>query len=162
MSDGQIRWTHEPSPHADRAGLRKRIGEMTPLLGEAPLFRGVSKRHLREIAKVSGIHQSTAGQELVKQGASGSVFFLILDGTAKVVRGGRTVTRLGPGDFFGEMALLTSTDRSASVIAATPMRCVTLSAKDLRPVLLANPPIALRMLATMADRLAELDRRSIN
>lgn len=162
MTSSQSRWTHQPAPRVDRAAARRHLDEQTELLGKASLFQGLSKRHLRELAKVSGAHRCSEGQELVKEGANGSVFYLILDGTAKVVRGGRTVKRLGPGDFFGEMALLTTMPRSASVIAQTSMECVTLSAAHLRSVIVENPQIALRMMGTMADRIAELDRRLIN
>jgi CRP-like cAMP-binding protein len=152
-------WTHQPTARGDRAGHRRRIEEQTELLGRADLFRGLSKRHLREIAKVSAARRVAEGQELVKEGASGSVCYLIVEGTAKVVRHGRTVKQLGPGDFFGEMSLLTKGPRTASVVAREPMECITLSATAFRKVLLENPQIALAMLSTMADRVAELDRQ---
>jgi CRP-like cAMP-binding protein len=152
-------WTHQPTARGDRAGHRRRIEEQTELLGRADLFQGLSKRQLREIAKVSGSRRVAEGQELVKEGAAGSVCFLILDGAAKVTRHGRTVKQLGPGDFFGEMSLLTKAPRTASVIAGTPMECVTLSASALKQVLLDNPQIALAMLSSMAERVAELDRK---
>jgi CRP/FNR family transcriptional regulator, cyclic AMP receptor protein len=152
-------WTHQPTSKGDRAGIRRRIDEQTELLGRASLFQGLSKRQLREIAKVSAARRVAADQELVKEGAAGTVCFLILDGAAKVVRGGRTVKQLGPGDFFGEMSLLTRAPRTASVIARTPMECITLSAAGLKKVLLDNPQITLSMLSTLADRIAELDRK---
>ena len=152
-------WTHEPTARGDRAGHRRRIDEQTELLGRAPLFQDLSKRHLREIAKVSGARRVGEGQELVKEGAAGSVCFLILDGAAQVTRNGRTVKQLGPGDFFGEMSLLTKAPRTASVVARTAMECITLSATAFKKVLLDNPQIAVAMLSTMADRVAELDRK---
>jgi CRP-like cAMP-binding protein len=159
MSGSPSTWTHQPTARGGRADSRRRIDDQTELLGRAPLFQGLSKRHLREIAKVSSARRVAADQELVKEGAAGSVCFLIMDGTAKVVRNGRTVKQLGPGDFFGEMSLLTKAPRTASVIAATPMECVTLSASALKKVLLDNPQIALAMLSAMAERVAELDRK---
>jgi CRP/FNR family cyclic AMP-dependent transcriptional regulator len=69
------------------------------------------------------------------------------------------VKQLGPGDFFGEMSLITKGPRTASVVAREPMECITLSATAFRKVLLENPQIALAMLSTMADRVAELDRQ---
>jgi CRP/FNR family cyclic AMP-dependent transcriptional regulator len=152
-------WTHQPTSTGGRASTRRKLDEQTELLGRATLFQGLSKRHLREIAKVSAARRVSADQELVKEGAAGSVCFLIVDGSAKVVRGGRTVKQLGPGDFFGEMSLLTKAPRTASVIARSPMECVTLSAAGLKQVLLENPQIALAMLSTMAERVADLDRR---
>jgi len=129
------------------------------LLARAPLFEGLPKTHLRRIARVSAAWNCRAGEELVKEGAVGSTLYVILDGRAKVVRRGRTVKRLGPGDFFGEMAILTKAPRSASVVAETPMGCLVLSATHLRDVLMDEPVIAVRMLNTLAHRLADLDRR---
>ncbi len=151
-------WSHTPTARG-RAGVRHRIDEQTELLGRASLFQGLSRRHLREIARVSTARRAEPGQELVKEGAVGSVCFLILEGTAKVVRGGRTVTKLGPGDLFGEMSLLTNAPRTASVIATAPMECIALSAAAFRKVLLEYPQIAVAMLSTMAGRVAELDRQ---
>lgn len=150
-------WSHKPTARG-RAGVRRRIDEQTELLGRAALFQGLSRRHLREIAEVSTARRAAPGQELVKEGAAGAVCFLILEGTVKVVRGGRTVTDLGPGDIFGEMSLLTNALRTASVIARSPIECITLSASALKKVLLEHPQIAVAMLSTMADRVAELDR----
>jgi CRP-like cAMP-binding protein len=152
-------WTHVPAAHVDRAKVRRRVDEQVEMLRRSVMFGDLSARQLREIAKVSGSARYDAGAELLSEGAAGMTCFLIVDGTAKVVRGGRTLKRLGPGEFVGEMSLLTTTPRSASVIAQTPLECITLTAKGLRSVLLANPPIALKMLTTMAGRLAEVDRR---
>ena len=75
------------------------------------------------------------------------------------MRKGKTIKRLGPGDFFGEMSILTTAPRSASVVAETPMECLTLSATSLRAVLMDEPAIAVRMLNTLAQRLSDVDRR---
>ncbi len=155
----QSTWTHEPTGSRTRAASQRRIKEQAELLSKVPLFAGLSRRHMHEIAKVSGSRTCAVGEELVHEGAAGSVFFVLVEGTAKVVRNGRTVKRLGPGDFFGEMSLLADVPRSASVLAQAPVRCLTLSAKGLRSVLRENPPVAMRLLTTMAERLAETDKR---
>jgi CRP-like cAMP-binding protein len=153
-------WTHRPTSDGGARKLRRRrIGEQIALLSRSPLFEGLSKSHLRAIADVSGARRVKAGETLVKEGAAGAVFFVIVEGTAKVMRGRRTVGRLGPEDFFGEMSILTHTPRSASVVADTDMECLTVSGTDLRAVLLAQPAITLRMLTTLAERLQEMDRR---
>jgi CRP/FNR family transcriptional regulator, cyclic AMP receptor protein len=128
------------------------------LLSRVPLFRDLSKAQLRTIADVSGSRRVRAGEELVKQGAAGSVFFVIVEGRAKVVRGGRTLKRFGPGDFVGEMSILTGAPRSATVVTETPVECLTLSGTNLRSVLRREPAITLRMLECVADRLGDLDR----
>jgi CRP-like cAMP-binding protein len=156
---GTSAWTHQPTAKGGRGDARRRIDEQSDLLARVPLFEDLPKRHLREIAKVSAARRFAAGDELVKEGAAGSVCFLIVEGSAKVVRRGRTVKHLERGDFFGEMSILTTAPRTASVVAREPMRCITLSATGLKKVLVEEPRIALAMLSTMAQRVAELDRK---
>jgi len=129
------------------------------LLADAPLFEGLTKTQLRRIAKVSGARTFDPGEELVKEGAVGRVFYIVVEGQAKIVRRGRTIQRVGPGDSFGEMAILTTAPRSASVVAETPMEVLTLSGPHLQGILLDQPKIAVRLLDTLARRLADLDRR---
>jgi CRP-like cAMP-binding protein len=154
-------WTFEPTARGKPKGLRRRVEDRMAVLARTPLFAGLSKSHLRSVARVSTDMYFAAGQELVKEGRAGSVFFVIVDGAAKVVRHGRTVKRLGAGDFFGEMSVLTRSPRSASVISETSIECITLSASDLRSVLLAEPAISVRMLTAMAERLEDADRRMV-
>jgi CRP-like cAMP-binding protein len=97
------------------------------------------------------------GSPVVKEGAAGSVFFVILDGRVKVVRKGRTVARLKNGDFFGEMSLLDDQPRLASVITEEPSRFLTLSAKEFRAALDREPALAKRILQVIAARLRELE-----
>jgi CRP-like cAMP-binding protein len=151
-------WTFEPTAQRGRPIRRRRIAEQMELLARAPLFEGLPKAHLRRIADASSSAMRGAGDELVTEGQAGSTFFVIIEGTARVTKGGRTVRRFGPGDFFGEMAILTSSPRSASVIAETDLVCLVLSSTSLRKVLKDEPAIALRMLDELADRLADRDR----
>jgi CRP-like cAMP-binding protein len=159
MSEIRIPWTHEPTSRGGGRARRRRLSEQMTLLARAPLFEGLPNTHLRRIARATAARSCLAGQQLVKEDAAGSVFYVILDGHAKVTRRGRTIKRLGPGDFFGEMSILTTSPRSASVVAETPMECLTLSAANLRNVLMDEPAIAVRMLNTMAQRLVDADRR---
>lgn len=158
MDTGHSAWTHAPTG-TKRGRIRKqRVRELTEALSRAPLFSDLPKAHLRKIAGASGRQQFTDGQTLVKEGVSGSGFFVILEGRAQVVRNGKVMKRLGPGDFFGEMAILTGAPRSASVIARGDVACLTVSASGLRAVLKEDPLISLRLLKAMAERLAEADR----
>jgi CRP-like cAMP-binding protein len=157
MTEPGISWTFTPTGRG--GGSRRRvIKHQMALLERAPLFQGLSRTHLRRLASASAFRRARAGTELVKEGVAGSVFYVILSGTAKVSRGGRTLKRLGPDDFFGEMAVLTKAPRSATVTAETPVECLTLSATGLRSAMTRDPTIAIRLLATLADRLATLDR----
>src|SRR5436853_4645472 len=85
-------------------------------LAEVPLFQGLSKRHLRRVAKLARIRRFAPGSALVRTGDAGRSFFVLLDGTAKVMRAGGRSRRLGMGDYFGEMALLDGAPRSADVV----------------------------------------------
>ncbi|HEY7522125.1 MAG TPA: cyclic nucleotide-binding domain-containing protein [Candidatus Limnocylindrales bacterium] len=158
MSDTHVEWTHQPTATGGQRTRRRGRAERMELLGRVPLFRDLAKTHLRQIADISGSRHVRAGERLVQQGAPGSVFFVIVEGTARVVRGTRTLGRLGPGDFVGEMSILTGAPRTASVVAQTPVECLTLSASNLRAVLRREPVIAMRMLECLAERLTEVDR----
>ena len=160
MTEPRIAWTHQPTGRTGGRERRARSSERLALLADAPLFDGLAKTQLRRIAKVSGARTFGQGEELVKEGVAGRVFYVVVEGRAKIVRRGRTIGRVGPGDSFGEMAILTTAPRSASVVAATPMEVLTLSGPRLRAILLEQPRIAVRLLDTLANRLADLDRRS--
>src|SRR3989442_9345034 len=153
MSEPRIAWTHEPTGRGGGRVLRHRLSEQMTLLARAALFEGLAKTHLRKIARVSAARSCRAGEQLVKEDAAGSVFYVIVDGHAKVTRRGKTIKRLGPGDFFGEMSIFTTAPRSASVVGETPMEGLTLSAANLPALLKEEPPLAVRMLNTMAPRL---------
>jgi CRP-like cAMP-binding protein len=158
MTEPGIAWTFTPTGRGD-GGRRRIVRQQAAMLARAPLFQELSRTHLRELAAASAFRRVRAGTELVKEGVAGSVFFVIVTGNAKVVRGGRTLKRLGPNDFFGEMSVLTKMPRSATVVAETPMECLTLSATGLRTAMGRDPSIAVRLLGTLADRLSALDRR---
>ncbi len=95
---------------------------------------------------------------MAKEGARGDAFFVILEGQARVVRRGRTVDTLWPGDFFGEISLLDGGPRTASVIAATPLRCLLLLRKEFAEVLGTDAAIAAKVLREMGSRLRRMDR----
>jgi CRP/FNR family transcriptional regulator, cyclic AMP receptor protein len=99
-----------------------------------PVFASLDSETLRGIATFATESSVPAGKHLVKEGDYAYEFMAIEEGEADVVRGGKQVARLGPGDIFGEMAVLEKTLRTASVVARTPMRLVTLSHWDLQRV----------------------------
>ena len=82
-------------------------------LAKVAMFSALSKRQLRRLQKAAGEYQYEAGQELVKEGAPGETLFAILEGSVKVVRGNRTLRRMGPGDYLGEVALFDQRPRTA-------------------------------------------------
>jgi len=125
-------------------------------LKRVPLFSGLNKRQLSQLAKDFKDRRVKAGVELVKQGEmSGVDCFVIVEGQASVQVDGREVARLGPGDSFGELALVTEHVRSASVIALTEMRCHTIQFWHFRKFARNNPDVTWNMLQHVSNLLLE-------
>jgi CRP-like cAMP-binding protein len=122
-------------------------------VAKIPLFARVPQRHLRSVLKRMSEYEYEDGAVILKEARQGEVLFVLVDGSARVVRGGRTVTRLGSGDFFGEIAVLDRRPRTASVIATSPVRCLTLHRDDLRQVIAGEPEVAWALLGGLASRL---------
>ena len=99
-----------------------------------PVFASLEDETLRGIATFATESSVPAGKHLVTEGDYAYEFMAIEEGEADVIRGGEKVATLGPGDFFGEIAVLEKTLRTASVVATTPMRLVTLTHWDLKRV----------------------------
>jgi CRP-like cAMP-binding protein len=157
MTDERIAWTFRPTADKRGRGERVRVAQRMEALSRAPLFADLSRRQLRKIADASAVSSFGAGKEIVKDGVAGSVFYVILEGEAKVTKRGRTVKRLGPGKFFGELAVIAGSVRTASVIAETPLTCVTLSGRNFRKVLHDEPGLALKVVEILARRLIETE-----
>ncbi len=144
-----------PPPSARMTMGRKGI----PLLGKVPLFSGLSKRHLRRLADLAEDVRFAGGRQIVQAGTPGKAFFVILEGNAKVYRGvvptGRAIARLGPGDFFGELALLDGGPRTASVVADSRVTAVRLSRGAFQKLLKSEPDIAVAIMVGLARRARE-------
>jgi CRP/FNR family cyclic AMP-dependent transcriptional regulator len=107
---------------------------------------------------VTWVSEFSEGATVVREGSVEPAFFVILEGRATVVRNGRTVARLSPGDFFGEISLLDPGPRTASVVASSPIRCLTLSGQDFRQILEREPRVASKIAAGLARRLRRQER----
>jgi CRP-like cAMP-binding protein len=127
------------------------------LLKTVPLFSQLSHRDLRRLASHGEEIRYSANRTIVSRGARGDSFFVIAEGTATVRRGTRKIGELGPGDFFGEMALLDGRPRSASVVADTPMRTIRITRTGFNKALDANPSMARGILAELAGRIRRLE-----
>ena len=127
-------------------------------LKEAPLFAGLSRKELAQLARVSEDLEVEPGKVLCKEGETGHEFFVIVDGKVKVTRKGRRVTTRGGGDFVGEIALLEDVPRTATVTAETPVRLFVLTRKDFRHLLDENPGVERKVLRALARRLAEASK----
>jgi CRP/FNR family transcriptional regulator, cyclic AMP receptor protein len=125
------------------------------LLKRVPLFAGCSKAELRELALVADELDLREGRTLVREGQAGREFFVLVEGTVRVSRKGRKLNDLGPGDWFGEIALLANTPRTATVTATSPIRVLVVTDRSFRRVVESMPTIALKVLSTLGQRLAK-------
>jgi CRP/FNR family cyclic AMP-dependent transcriptional regulator len=124
------------------------------LIRQAPLFSRCSRKQLDEIAQLADEIDLREGKEMTREGGPGREFFVILEGTADVKKGGRTINTLKPGDFFGEIALVSRTPRTATVVATSPVRALVITDRSFRRVLDESPEIKSKVIEAMADRLA--------
>jgi len=122
-------------------------------LADVPLFEGLSKRHLRRIAKLARIRRFAGGAAMVRVGDAGRTFYVLLDGNAKVTRPGRRAVRLGQGAFFGEMALIDDSPRSADVVADGEVLALTIDRTGFTKLLRSEPALSQALLRTLAARL---------
>jgi CRP-like cAMP-binding protein len=126
------------------------------------LFRGLSQRQLRQLARLVKEREFRPGLNVVEEGSmSGVGFFIVADGEAAVSVDGREVARIGPGDHFGELALITEDARTATVSAVTKLRCYVIAFWDFRRFARENPDVSWKLLQHLAGLLtAERDRRA--
>jgi len=122
-------------------------------LSRVPIFSGCSKRDLQTIAKALRPVDHRAGSVVANEGEPGAGLFIIDSGEAQVTIGGKAVSTLGAGDFFGEMALLDGGPRTATVTAKTDLSLFVLTEWVYRGLLTEHPPIAIRTLEAVAARL---------
>jgi CRP-like cAMP-binding protein len=133
------------------------MAEVEETLGQVPLFVGVKPKELKKLGKRMTERSFNEGEEITKEGHSGIGFFVIEDGNATVSRGGNIVRTLGPGEYFGEVALIDSGPRSATVIATTDLRCRGMSAWEFKPFVEEHPEVAWALLETLVGRLREAE-----
>jgi cAMP-dependent protein kinase regulator len=119
-----------------------------------PLFSHCSKGELARIARLADEVDLPAGRVLTKEGARGREFFVLLEGTADVRRGAHSLPPLGPGDFLGEIALVTDKARTATVTATSPVRALVIHDRAFRQLLRERPEIQTKVLQAVAARLA--------
>ncbi len=129
--------------------------EKLDLLGAIPLFSDLSKKDLERILNAVKETFHNEGESVVTEGRGGVGFHLITEGKVRVVRGERTVAHLGPGEFFGEMALVDDGPRSASVIADTDLATMVISKWEFRPLVKAHPELAWKLIEYLVARVRE-------
>jgi CRP-like cAMP-binding protein len=126
-------------------------------LREIPLFGSLPKKQLMAAAQLADEVQVEEGHHLVDEGRFAHEFFLIEDGKADVVHNGAVVAELGPGDFFGEIALIKTERRAASVIAKTPMNLVVIFGPNFRSLVSNLPTVQQKIDSAIEQRCAELN-----
>ena len=125
------------------------------LLTHVPLFSDLNKGELEEIARSMKQRTFSQGQEIAVEGESGVGFFVIEDGEARVTVQGDQVRRLGPGDYFGEVALITQGPRTATVTADTDLKTYGMTFWDFRPLVEETPSIAWKLLQSAVKQYSQ-------
>jgi CRP-like cAMP-binding protein len=125
-------------------------------LKAAPLFQGLSKKELTELARQSEDLEVSVGHVLTREGDTGQEFFVLVEGTVDVTVKGKSLGERGAGEFLGEIALLEDTKRTATVTAKTPLRLFVLTRQDFRRLVDQNPDVERKVLQTLARRIVDL------
>ncbi len=123
-------------------------------LKSAPLFAGLSRKQLGELAKVTDDVDVAAGKVLCAEGETGQEFFLIMEGEVDITRRGRKLGTFGPGDFFGEVAVVEDVPRTATVTATGPLRFFVLTRRSFLRLLDDHPGVERKVMRALAQRLA--------
>jgi CRP-like cAMP-binding protein len=129
------------------------VPSSTDVLKKVPLFSGLDNRELEQVAASLRERRVAAGDTVLEQGSGGAGFFVVDEGEADVTVDGNSVGAIGPGDYFGEIALLTGSDRTATVTARTDMLCYGMTSWDFKPLVESNSAIAWKLLTAMAQKL---------
>ena len=124
------------------------------LLKRTPLFADCSKAELGALALTADELDLRQGTVLTKEGSAGREFFVLVEGTVAVTQKGKPVADLGPGDWLGEVALLTDVPRTATVTATSPLRVLVLTDRAFRQAVKGMPSIALKVLDKVGERLS--------
>jgi CRP/FNR family cyclic AMP-dependent transcriptional regulator len=126
-------------------------------LKSVPLFATLNDKELRQVAQLADEVDVSEGTRLVDEGKFAHEFFVIEEGKAQVVHDGKTVAELGPGDFFGEIALIRTDRRTASVVAKSPMKLIVIFGPNFRSMASDLPGVAEKIDTAVEVRCAELN-----
>ena len=124
------------------------------LIRKVPLLSGCSKSELGRIAQLADLVEFREGETLMREGTFGAEFFVVVDGTARVTKGGRKLTELEAGGFAGEIALIADVPRTATVVATSPLQTLVLTRSGFSNLMSDVPSIGIKVLAEVGKRLA--------
>jgi CRP/FNR family cyclic AMP-dependent transcriptional regulator len=133
--------------------VRLRKNAKVELLQGVPLFASCSKAELERIASLADELDLAEGATLIREGERGREFLVVVDGTVRVTKRGRTVRDLGSGDFIGEIALISDVPRTATVTATSPVRLLVVTDRAFRGLIEEMPSIATKVLQSLGERL---------
>src|SRR4029079_6278148 len=128
-------------------------GASIDMLKKVPLFPARDTKERQEIARSVGERRCKAGDTVTQEGAGGVGFFVVEEGQADVNVGGESKGSVGPGDYFGEIALINESPRTATLTARTDMLCYGMTPWDFRPLVETNSTIAWKLLTAMAEKM---------
>jgi CRP/FNR family transcriptional regulator, cyclic AMP receptor protein len=135
-------------------GVRFGKNAKVEMISKVPLFAGLSKRDLTQIASLADEISLAEGRTMTREGEPGREFFVLLEGDAAVRRKGRKVRTLGGGDFFGEIALVSERPRTATVVAETPVRALVVTDRAFRSLMKQEPRIQAKVLEAVIERIS--------
>lgn len=127
------------------------------LLERVPLFAGVAREGLEEIGRITDEIDVPAGRALTHEGRHEGYFFVIVSGTVRIERGGRTINTIGAGDFLGEIALLDDGPRTATATTESACRLLSMTHQRFHELLDTSPPVRTAILEAVGQRLRALD-----
>jgi CRP-like cAMP-binding protein len=133
------------------------MGHKRDLLERVPLFAGVSAPDIEELGAIADEVEVRAGTVLTHEGYREGFFFIVVSGTVRIERAGQTISTIGPGDFFGEIALLDGGPRTATATAETACRVLSMTYQMFHELLDASPSIRSAILEAVGQRLRELE-----
>ena len=147
-------------------GRRPLPSPRASMLADVPLFAGLSRRQLRRVATAAEEVRYNERAVIFLQDDAAVHLYVIVEGTVRVFRGytpsARAIKRFGPGEFFGDLAVLNGGRRTASAVAETPVTCIRVSRSNLDSMLKKHPDIAVRVVHTLAARMGELVREVVH
>ncbi len=138
-----------------------KIDDIAAHLSAVPLFSQLSAKERKTVAKALGVHDVADGVMLVRQGEAGDTFYVLIEGTAKVVRNGRKIAGLEAGQWFGELALLDPGPRNADVVTTSGASVGVLDAASFKKLVAELPAMTAKLLAGLARRVRDGDRHTV-
>lgn len=132
------------------------------LLRRVPLLAGLGGREIEEVGRLAEEVDLPAGHVLMREGGAGNEFFVIVDGTVAIDRGGTTIKSLGPGDFLGEIALVDDGPRTATATTESPAKLLVVGHREFHSLMDQFPTIQTCVLQALAHRVRNLDNESVH